>query len=396
MFSKRQLFEVIFLLLLFLSCKGKINETNILTINISHASIKSIHVNDIFDSIEYVILETTPKCLLDENDMDVFVTNKYIITNNKFFKSGVYLFDRKSGKFLYEIGKKGGGPNEYQFIFSHPFNEKFELFYVVKNLQRIGFDINTNKVVEKVFNPILFTDSLFLETNLLVTSIDNIYKMDSTLYIAFPNNRTGYDPYLLIIFDKNGKIVKTFPNHQKYINYLEARNPFNPGLFYEFDNKLYFKEYNFNDTVFQVSIDTITPHIIFNLGKKKPDYNEQENSLKNTDCYWIRYVRETRGYVFFSYYGDNEGYYDGYYDKEKRELVTSLSSSKEMRGFVYAKNQYPPFYIFNINKAEEAVGIITASNMLAYIEKNKHLSYPEKFHQLKYDDNPIIVIAKLK
>jgi len=388
--------KVLLFLFLIVSCKGEKNNSEILKINIKDIETKSINVNEIFTNIDFVVLETLPECLLVENDMEVYLTDRYIIANNGIFRGGgVYLFDRKTGKFLYEIGKKGQGPGEYNLIFPKAFNEKYELFYVVRNLQRIGIDINTNKEVERVFHPVS-TETVLLEMNRLNVSIVNIYKMDSFHYIAYPNNETGNDPYLLVIFDKEGNIVKTYPNHQKYVNYHKERSDFNPGLFYEFKNHLFFKEHFFNDTVFHVNIDTIIPHIIFDLGKMKPDYKERENPDKNRNCYWISYVRETTNYIFFSYYKDNDGYYDGYYNKRARQLSASLSGSKENRGFVHDNNLYPPFHISYINKSEEVAGIITASSMLDYMNKNEQTVYPELFGNLKYDDNPIVVIAKLK
>ena len=395
MFNKRLFLKNVLFLSLLISCKAKKTDQNIFIINLNDVAIKSINVNEIFKQIEYVVLETLPECLLVENDMEVYLTDKYIIANNGMFRDGVYLFDRKTGKFLYEIGKKGQGPGEYNFIFPKAFNEKYELFYVIRNLQRIGIDINTNKEVERVFRP-ASTESVLLEMNRLNTSIVNIYKMDSLHYIAYPNNETGNDPYLLVIFDKEGNIVKTYPNHQKYVNYHKERSDFNPGLFYEFDNHLFFKEHFFNDTVFQVNMDTIIPHIIFDLGKMKPDYTERENPDKNRNCYWISYVRETTNFIFFSYYKDNDGYYDCYCNKRTGELTASLSGSNENRGFVHDNNLYPPFHISYINQEEEVIGVFTASSMLDIMKKNKETVYPELFGDLKYDDNPIVVIAKLK
>ena len=227
------------------------------------------------------------------------------------------------------------------------------------------------------------------------TIINNIYKMDSSHYIGYSCNFTGDYPYLLLIFNKEGDIIKTYPNHQKYID-NHPRLPYYPGLFYEFDNHLFFKEYEYNDTVFKVNLDTIIPHIVFDLGEKKPDYYEKENTNKNMDCYWIKYVRETKKYIFFSYNGNNEDYYDGFLNKENGELAVSLSGSKETRGFIYDNNIYPPLQISSINKSENVISIITPTNMLDYIEKNKQTVYPEKFYSLELDDNPIIVIATLK
>ena len=397
MLSKRGIYKVaiLFTLLLTLSCKENNNGYKLLTLQINNTTIQSIQIKDIFSQIDYIFLETLPECLLIESDMEVFVTGKYIIANNKYF-GGNYLFDRKTGKFLYEIGKKGQGPGEYYFVCTYPFNEKYELFYVERFPQKIGIDINTNKVAEKVFKEVR-VDSLFTgPINNITSSIDNIYKMDSSYYIAFQNNITGNDPNMLVIFDKEGNILKTYPNHQKYVNYDERGHFLRSGFFYEFDNQLFFKEYEYNDTVFKVNLDTIIPHIVLDLGKKKPDYTEQENPEKNKNCYWVRYVRETTKYIFFSFYGDNEGYYDGYYKKENGEMVASLSSLEKERGFVHENNLYPPFYISNINQSEEIIGIIKATDMLDYIEKNKLETYPDKFNSLKFDDNPIIVVATLK
>ena len=401
MLNKSKLFTFLLLLplLLIISCKDKKDFPEGLTILIKDITIKQLPSNDIFSQVEYIPLETLPECLLVENNMDVYVTDKYIIANNRLFRAGAYLFDRKTGKFLYEISKKGQGPNEYNFIYSFPFNESYELFYVINSLQRVGIDIRSNKVVEKVFKPVSLS-SQFDNINYLATSIDNIFKMDSQHYIAYINNESGESPDLLVIFDKEGNIVKTYPNHQKYIKYRRIFD-FNPGLFYNYDNQLYFKEYYYNDTVFQVNLDTIVPRFIFDLGEMKPSYLERQNTDRNRNCYWIDYVHETTNYIFFKYssgaifLGTLDKYYDGYYNKRNGELVASVSTSKELRGFVDENGLYPPFYISSINQSEEAVGIITATNLLDYMQKNKSTDYPPIFNPLQLDDNPIIVIAKL-
>jgi len=369
------------------------SDSNPIILKIENITIKPIQTKNLFSSVEYIFLETLPECLLNEDNMEISVTDKYIVANNKFFGrgDGAYLFDRKTGKFLYEIGKKGQGPGEYQIIHSYPFNEKYELFYVNSNLQRVGIDINTNKEVERVFK-MVSEDSFKQMPNNLRFSIDNIFKMDSLHYIAYKNNDTGNDTCLLVIFDKEENIVKTYPNHQKYKRYDEKSSPFNPGHFYSFNNQLFFKEYFYNDTVFRVNLDTIIPHIIFDLGKKKPDYTEQRNRDKtNWDCYWIGYVCETTKYILFSFaYHDS---HDGYYNKKNGEFVASL-------GFVHEKDFYPPIHISSINQYEEVIGVTTATKMLEYIETNKQTNkqtkYPEKFNFLKEDDNPIVVIATLK
>ena len=375
-----------------MSCIRRINENgrndSPIILKIDNISTKSIQTKNLFSRIEYIFLETLPECLLIEDNMEVSVTDKYIIANNKMFAGGAFLFDRKTGVFLSEIGRRGQGPGEYQLIFSYPFNEKYELFYVGRFFQRIGIDINTNKEIETVFKMISVDSINRTMPSDLRVSIDNIYKMDSLHFIAYRNNITGNDSCLLVIFDKDDNIIKTYPNYQKYIKYDKNISPFNPGRFYSYNNQQFFKEYVYNDTVFQVSLDTIIPHIIFDLGEKKPDYTEQQDRNKKRDHYRINYVHETTKYIFFSFFSI-DGYYDCYYDKENEELVASL-------GYVHENDLYPPIHISSINQHEEVIGIITATNMLEYMKENYQTTYPEKFNSLKEDDNPIVVIATLK
>ena len=105
---KLNIIIVLLALIIIISCNNKSPDYKYFTIDIADISIQNIKVDDIFSQIEYVFLETLPDCLLNEDHMEVSVTDKYIIANNTFFGGGgAYLFDRKTGEFLYEIGKKG-------------------------------------------------------------------------------------------------------------------------------------------------------------------------------------------------------------------------------------------------------------------------------------------------
>lgn len=401
----RYLSQILSLLFLF-SCRQDTSvDANYISIDLDNVKYQPVHADTVFAQVEYVCLETKPECLLIDGMSSFYVTDKYIVANNRMFGGeGAYLFDRRSGKFLHEIGKRGQGPDEYFTIYSEPFNERDDIFYFYRGLQRLGIDIHTNMVVEKVIKALKKTDDI-TDDNLIFTKIDNIYKVDSLYYIGYVNNDTGDLPYLLVIFDKDGKIIKTFPNHQKYTDYQTDRSIFVPGQFYEYDGSLYFKEPNYNDTVFRVSLDTIIPHIVFELGNRKPNYAERENKEKNLNCYWIKYVRETEHYIFFDYndldynsgYGDdNVKYYDGYYDKRTKKTIVTVSESKSKRGFVHKNRLFPPFHITRINKHEEAVCIIPASDMKSYMEENKDVTFPTEFYDLKFDDNPVLIIAKVK
>jgi len=60
--------------------------------------------------VEYIPLETTADCLLTPGT-NVYVTESNIVVAEYFGKA--YLFDRKDGHFIHEIGRRGQGPGEY-------------------------------------------------------------------------------------------------------------------------------------------------------------------------------------------------------------------------------------------------------------------------------------------
>ncbi|MFA5817397.1 MAG: 6-bladed beta-propeller [Bacteroidales bacterium] len=70
---------------------------------------EEILLSSIATDIEYIPLETSPECLLGEpQNLKVTVLDKYIVVNSK----GLRLFDKK-GKYLRTIGRIGKGPQEY-------------------------------------------------------------------------------------------------------------------------------------------------------------------------------------------------------------------------------------------------------------------------------------------
>jgi hypothetical protein len=78
-----------------------------------------LSLNDMVESIEYIPLETTDDCLL-RTVKSFILSDNYILHDqgNKFF-----LFSR-SGRFVAQIGNRGGGPGEFYNARSLHIDEK--------------------------------------------------------------------------------------------------------------------------------------------------------------------------------------------------------------------------------------------------------------------------------
>lgn len=100
----------LFIFLFFMSCKTEIPNTEYTTVKIDFEYIHAIDLSD--ELISKVIpLETTDESLLYEIEAIDFLNDKIFIFN----KNNVGVFDKK-GHFLYNIGKRGQGPGEFNII----------------------------------------------------------------------------------------------------------------------------------------------------------------------------------------------------------------------------------------------------------------------------------------
>ena len=68
--------------------------------------------SDLIQDPEYIPLETNDSCLI-RNGATFYATDDYIVS---IARRQIYLFDRRTGRFVREIGKAGEGPNDYLMV----------------------------------------------------------------------------------------------------------------------------------------------------------------------------------------------------------------------------------------------------------------------------------------
>lgn len=92
-------------------------------INIPEDYEQNICSDALFESVDLVPLETTEECLIGRVDRLLICDSLYLINDTR---QRVLVFDR-TGKFRYQIGKRGGAPNEYLEVRDFLINDKSEL-----------------------------------------------------------------------------------------------------------------------------------------------------------------------------------------------------------------------------------------------------------------------------
>ena len=382
-----------------------LNAQNITNVDITQARFGIKNAEEIFKDFEIVPLETHKNGLLKVDIATYYVTDKYIIGMN--FTGPAYLFDRKTGSFIRQISSRGRGPDEYNgpFFNQYGFDEKNNIIFVGQGLHAWkSINIETNKVELIINKP---KDE---GNNEIFGTARVPWFLKDGMYVSFCNNKTGIDKTKLIVFDNKGNLIKKYPNHLEYnTTGMTSMSSFPdlPGIFYYYNGNTYFKECNYNDTVFRVSEKEMLPHIVFKLGNRQPSYYHQRNVDFNKGKYLIDFVYETNSFILFNFTHHTEtvevlgerGFkrgtvHSGYYNKKSGQVF--ISSTSDLKSSGYTLSGIPVSFIpISINKNNEMIARIDAADLVENMNKIG-AQYRQKFRNIHEEDNPIVVIAKLK
>ncbi|NVK85214.1 MAG: 6-bladed beta-propeller [Cytophagia bacterium] len=381
---------VCLLLFNFLSCaqekdKEESLDPDIFRINLTAEVISKAEppkFSSIFSKIDYVRLETKEDCLVKGN-AKVYVSSEYIYTVA--FRQ-ILQFDKLTGRFIKEIGHFGDDPEGYLATQPHVPPIRENAFVVLKAKTVAQIDAENNSL-----------------TNIAnrVQIGQGFAALDSSSFVSFIPNHDCQQENRLLIYRKDGTEIKRFPNHLSC--QLNDKNrislDLSEGRFYHYDNNVLFKEV-YNDTIFQVGKERLEKHAFFHLGDEGIPYSEKEKMNERTkwDKVIVYDVFESVDYIFFSYVYKNTTF-QGVFDKHKR--ISFIPEKKaETNGIQDDIHGFLDFTPLTISKTRETVGYFYPQDILKWFEEREESQkVPEplsSLKELKYDDNPVIAIAKLK
>ena len=381
--------RVIIICILFcISCSDQQQRNTCLTVDFVNSPQRPIYMDELFDQIEIVPLETTTDCLLMGEPSILALTDSSVVLANQ--TRDAFLFNRKDGRFIHEVGKRGNGPNEYFYlVFDACFNQRKGVIYANRGNKWIGIDIEDNQTKDWISKP-------QLEGRQGTLSVINPYGLNDSLYIGYVNNVTGQEDLKLVVFDQAGKVVKHYSNELKYqVDRKDLMVAFSPGYFYKYDTELCFYGGVYKDTIYTVREDKLSAKYAINLNETSPYevYGTSEYDSKRFN--YLSRMMEYPSYLLFSYF--SKGSMDlgvGYYDKKQQRTVRSMEKDG---GFLFRQEIVPPFFFRYMDESGYVAGYWTAQEWNEFVEKQTRLdSVPENLKNVKIDDNPIMVIAHVK
>lgn len=285
----------LFLISLFINCSNNnkknsiieyivYNDSKIPKLNLDMApdSAKNISLSSLIEKIKIIPLETKNNCLIGSIG-EIHLSENYILIASGL---NLYQFDLE-GKFLHEIGGVGKGPGEHSRNYNHLIiseeDQHIMLSYQLKDSHLFDFNGNFIKTIPTYYK-----------------SPDNIAKLNKNIYVGAHSISSEItrvrDTVSLYFFDSKGKILNYFPR--------TTYPPPKPGYvwkgkisFYKYSDDLHYYAGG-NDTLYNVTMDKLTPIAILSMVNKGIPYNKiikdeevegksEINSILEYDEYWI-------------------------------------------------------------------------------------------------------------
>ncbi len=324
---------------------------------------KAVKSEKILSDVEYVPLETASDCLMHLG-ASVYVTGEFVIVAHFFDKA--FLFDRKTGRFIHEIGSKGQGPGEYTGWWAGAgFSLKEQILYVLESACWKGYDIKTGRLEQVIKMPSEHK------------AIHNPYLYKQGVYLGYVNNITGRISYKLVAFEKDGLVSKVYPNYdQVELQGKENEYPMDCGIFYEYGSNTCFHVPG-TDTVFWVTENNLVPYICF----KHPKETSIE-ALGETERFVVfKTIVKMQSHVVF-------------FDKLAKTCYVDIPFVNASDKYLYSKVTVSR----PMNENKELVALLKPEDVIRYVE-----THPEskkeldpRLLDLQEDDNPVVMILKVK
>ncbi len=181
-------------------CKQS-DTTDFITVDVTKNYPKKELVLQDFMDVEYIPLETNNEFVT--NGVVMAIGNKFILVKNRSRDGDIFVFDRKTGKALRKINRKGKGPEEYTYITDIVLEEeKNEIFINSMTTKKIFvYDLFGN--FKRSFN---HTEGARY-INIFNYDTDNLICYNELVYYKGGENR-GSESYHVIISKQDGTITR--------------------------------------------------------------------------------------------------------------------------------------------------------------------------------------------
>ncbi len=250
-------------------------------------------VNDLLpyiDSVEVVPLETTGKALIGLVGKILLLPNGNVLIKST---ASMFMFSPE-GKFLFQIGKNGRGPEEYLTIDDVCLSQDARELWILGGCEIVKYSTETGRFIRKTT----------LELPEICNGFDAIASgpgHSAFLYYCpqMDENNFSEDFYCLYRYDEQGRILQKFLPRKDY--------GLNIALITQTsDNRYILRPQDSDNICYYLSDSLPVPRVKIDFGKEtiKNRYSSDLQTYLRSDYYKMPvYIYDTRDYFYFSYCG---------------------------------------------------------------------------------------------
>ena len=338
-------------------------------------------VNDLLpyiDSVEVVPLETTGKALIGLVGKILLLPNGNVLIKST---ASMFMFSPE-GKFLFQIGKNGRGPEEYLTIDDVCLSQDARELWILGGCEIVKYSTETGQFIRKTT----------LELPEICNGFDAIASgpgHSAFLYYCpqMDENNFSEDFYCLYRYDEQGRILQKFLPRKDY--------GLNIALITQTsDNRYILRPQDSDNICYYLSDSLPVPRVKIDFGKEtiKNRYSSDLQTYLRSDYYKMPvYIYDTRDYFYFSYCGpEGTDCYCIHSFKNNKTITWERKGDDADGMFMIGGADKDFFYgIYNDYRDWDEILLNRQDLLKRAIIQKTHLRIPE-------DSNPLLVKVKFK
>lgn len=338
-------------------------------------------VNDLLpyiDSVEVVPLETTGKALIGLVGKILLLPNGNVLIKST---ASMFMFSPE-GKFLFQIGKNGRGPEEYLTIDDVCLSQDARELWILGGCEIVKYSTETGQFIRKTT----------LELPEICNGFDAIASgpgHSAFLYYCpqMDENNFSEDFYCLYRYDEQGRILQKFLPRKDY--------GLNIALITQTSDNRYILQPQDSDNICYYLSDSLpVPRVKIDFGKEtiKNRYSSDLQTYLRSDYYKMPvYIYDTRDYFYFSYCGPEATDCYCIHSFKNNKTITWERKGDDADGMFMIGGADKDFFygIYNDYRDWDEILLNRQDLLKRAIIQKTHLRIPE-------DSNPLLVKVKFK
>ena len=330
------------------------------------------------DSVEVVPLETTGKALIGLVGKILLLPNGNVLIKST---ASMFMFSPE-GKFLFQIGKNGRGPEEYLTIDDVCLSQDARALWILGGCEIVKYSTETGRFIRKTT----------LELPEICNGFDAIASgpgHSAFLYYCpqMDENNFSEDFYCLYRYDEQGRILQKFLPRKDY--------GLNIALITQAsDNRYILRPQDSDNICYYLSDSLPVPRVKIDFGKEtiKNRYSSDLQTYLRSDYYKMPvYIYDTRDYFYFSYCGPEATDCYCIHSFKNNKTITWERKGDDADGMFMIGGADKDFFygIYNDYRDWDEILLNRQDLLKRVIIQKTHLRIPE-------DSNPLLVKVKFK